>query len=187
MRPETDLSLAGLRMLEPYQPGKIPLLFVHGLFSDPQTYLEMANQLRSRPDLNAQYQIWVFRYPTGGNFFLSAARLRKQLESLIAECNAQGHDDALQKTVIIGHSLGGLVAKLQVTDSRTILWNSVARVSLDQIIAASEEHHQLAEAVFLYAFASYKNGDFYCHPQRGFSLGKTPRRKSSIKNGEIFT
>ena len=181
VRPETDLSLAGLRMLEPYQPGKIPLLFVHGLFSDPQTYLEMANQLRSRPDLNAQYQIWVFRYPTGGNFFLSAARLRKQLESLIAECNAQGHDDALQKTVIIGHSLGGLVAKLQVTDSGTILWNSVARVPLDQIIAAAEEHHQLAEQFFFTPSPHIKTAIFIATPNEGSPWAKRPVGKVASK------
>ena len=181
VRPETDLSLAGLRMLEPYQPGKLPLLFVHGLFSDPQTYLEMANQIRSRPDLNAQYQIWVFRYPTGGNFFLSAARLRKQLKSLIAECSAQGHDAALQKTVIIGHSLGGLVAKLQVTDSGTILWNRVARVPLEQIIAGPEERHRLAEQFFFTPSPYIKTAIFIATPNEGSPWAKRPVGKVASK------
>ena len=36
-------------MLEPYQPGKIPVLMVHGLWSSPITWMEMFNDLRGRP------------------------------------------------------------------------------------------------------------------------------------------
>ena len=180
-RPETDPSLAGLRMLEPYQPGKIPILFVHGLFSDPQTYLEMANQIRAQADLKEKYQIWVYRYPTGGNFFLSAAQLRNQLASLVAECSVQDKDNCLQRMVIIGHSLGGLVAKLQVTTSGTALWNSVARAPLDQVIATPEERHRLAEQFFFEPSPYIKTAVFIATSNEGSPWANRPVGKVASK------
>ena len=76
----TDQSVqAKLVIVEPYQRGKIPVVFIHGLYSDPITWVDMANELRAQPDLYAQYQFWVFRYPTGGEVLESAAILRQRL------------------------------------------------------------------------------------------------------------
>jgi pimeloyl-ACP methyl ester carboxylesterase len=32
---------AGIKLLEPYQPGKIPVLFIHGILSTPVTWAPM--------------------------------------------------------------------------------------------------------------------------------------------------
>ncbi len=40
-------KLQGLYMLEPYQPGKIPVIMVHGVWSSPITWMAMFNDLRS--------------------------------------------------------------------------------------------------------------------------------------------
>ena len=173
-RPETDPNLAGLRMLEPYQAEKIPILFVHGLFSDPQTYLEMANRIRACPELAARYQIWVFRYPTGGNFFMSAAKLRRQLATLIAECEKKGGNTQLRQMVIVGHSLGGLVAKLQVTQSNTTLWDSVACVPFNQIVASPEACNHLREELFFTPSPYIKTAIFIAMPNEGSPWAKRP-------------
>jgi hypothetical protein len=181
IRPETDPNLAGLRMLEPYQPQKTPILFVHGLFSDPQTYLEMANQIRAQADLNEKYQIWVYRYPTGGNFFLSAAHLRQQLESLIAECSVKNPENHLDSMVIIGHSLGGLMAKLQVSSSGTTLWDSVARVPFNQIVATPEQRQSLSSQFFFAASPNIKTAIFIATPNEGSPWAKRPAGKVASK------
>ena len=41
LRPEQAQSLTGLYMLQPYQPEKIPVVLVHGLWSSPLTWTEM--------------------------------------------------------------------------------------------------------------------------------------------------
>jgi len=38
-------------MIEPYQRGKIPVVFIHGLLSDPITWLDAVNDLRAGPDI----------------------------------------------------------------------------------------------------------------------------------------
>ncbi len=124
---------AKLMMLEPYQPGKIPIIFVHGLGSAPQAFLNAANELRADPEFSSRYQLWAFEYATGGPFLESAAALRQFLREAIQEFGGAEADPALGKIVVVGHSLGGLISKLLITESGDQIWNHVADVPLDRI------------------------------------------------------
>lgn len=137
-----------LTMLEPYQPGKIPVVLLHGLLSDPLTWVDMVNELRSDPTLSSGYQFWTFRYPTGQSFLRSAADLRRLLAEAVETADPCGADPALRDMVLIGHSMGGLVAKLQVVDSQNHLWNAAARVRFEQIRGSEEHRRKLAEIAF---------------------------------------
>jgi hypothetical protein len=137
----------------------------------------MANRIRACPDLDARYQIWVFRYPTGGTFLQSAASLRTQLQALVAICRSRDQNPALEQIVMVGHSLGGLVAKLQVTESGTTLWDSIARCPLDQIVASEQERAKLAEQFFFVAEPSIKSIIFIATPQGGTPYASRPMGK----------
>jgi hypothetical protein len=148
LRPDTE-SEAALIMVEPYQPGKIPLLFVHGLLSDPGTYLDIANEIQADQQLRSRYQIWGFSYPTGGPFLGSAAELRNLLRTAVARCIARcGDDPALHHMVVVGHSMGGLLTKLHVTASGNALWNRFANRPFDQMILADKVRKKLASRIF---------------------------------------
>src|SRR5262249_11714316 len=69
----------GLYFLQPYDPDRIPLVFVHGLFSTPWTWVETINGLQADPEIRKHYQFWVFAYPTGLPILYSALRLRQEL------------------------------------------------------------------------------------------------------------
>ncbi len=75
---DTDMK-PKLVLMEPYQPGKIPVVFVHGLGSSPQTWDDVVNRLRAQGDIYRQFQFWYFQYPTGGDLLESAASLREKL------------------------------------------------------------------------------------------------------------
>ena len=66
-------------MVEPYDPNKIPVLMVHGLWSSPMTWMEMFNDLLAYPDIRSNYQFWFYLYPTGEPFWYSANQLRSDL------------------------------------------------------------------------------------------------------------
>src|SRR5262249_8902299 len=55
-RPESE---TGLYMLRPFEPGKIPVVFVHGLVSSPRAWAQTINELRNCPALSERYQFWV--------------------------------------------------------------------------------------------------------------------------------
>ena len=113
-------------MLEPYQPGKIPVLMIHGLWSSPITWMEMFNDLRGDPDLRSQYQFWFYLYPTGQPFWRSATQLREDLADVRKTVDPTRHEAALDQMVLVGHSMGGLVANMQIVNSRDDFWHIVS-------------------------------------------------------------
>ena len=135
-------------MVEPYQRGKIPLLFVHGLLSDPLTWVAQANAIRANPDVFEKYQLWAFEYATGEAFFVSAAKLRRQLREIRHDLDPQGQDAALDRMVIVGHSMGGLLAKLQVTSSHDVLWRSFAFRPFESLKMSPPIAQELRSAFF---------------------------------------
>ncbi|WP_254506718.1 esterase/lipase family protein [Anatilimnocola floriformis] len=134
-----------LTMLEPYQPGKTPLVLIHGLFSDPQSWADMINDLRAAPGFSQRHQIWVFRYPTGRGFLQSATALRTEMRALVAALDPTKSDPALHHIVLVGHSMGGLIAKLQVTHSAELVWNELANQPLETIATSEQARGFLAE------------------------------------------
>jgi pimeloyl-ACP methyl ester carboxylesterase len=122
-----------LIMMEPYQPGKIPVIFIHGLGSDPLTWADAVNGLRAKNDLYRDYQFWFFRYPTGGDLLKSATALREDMLLARETYDSNHADRAFERIVLVGHSMGGLVAQLQVTYSYDLLWRRAARQPLEYV------------------------------------------------------
>ena len=117
IRPAKYADTAMLVRLQPYDPNKIPVLMVHGLQDTPATWAPLLNELRADPEINKHYQFWVFSYPSGYPFPYSAEILREELDRI--DRTYPNH----QKIVLIGHSMGGLVSRLMVTDANMTFWN----------------------------------------------------------------
>ena len=148
LRPGGHEPIMGLYMVQPYEPGKIPVLMVHGLWSTPMTWLEMFNDLRSQPEIRDRYQFWFYLYPTGEPFWQSAARLRRDLVNVRQVLDPRHAEPALDQMVLIGHSMGGLVARLQTVQSRDEFWGLVSREPLSQIKADADVRQKLEETFF---------------------------------------
>lgn len=140
-----------LFLSEPYQPGKIPVVFIHGLWSDPVTWTNMVNDLRPQGDLYRHYQFWFFRYPTGRGLLESAAELRESLTRTRDRFDPNHKEVALKQIVLIGHSMGGIVAKLQVSDSRDILWRQAASREFEAVRTTPEMQARLRRMFFFEA------------------------------------
>jgi pimeloyl-ACP methyl ester carboxylesterase len=113
LRQRTPTQLAAL---EPYQTGRIPVVFVHGTASSAARWAEMFNELQNDPRLRPRYQFWFFTYETGNPVLYSAMRLRESLETALRTVDPGSQDPALHQMVLIGHSQGGLLVKLMVVD-----------------------------------------------------------------------
>jgi pimeloyl-ACP methyl ester carboxylesterase len=169
LRPERGDPLDGLHMREPFQPGKIPVVFVHGLASDPLTWAQLENDLRAQPAIFARYQFWFFRYDTGDPFLSSAAALRRQLVALRQTYDPMLIDPNLSQIVLVGHSMGGLLSKLQVTYSGDILWNSVATQPLNTILTDTATRTDLANGFYFAPSPDVRRVIYIATPHRGSS------------------
>lgn len=170
IRPDSSNEFDGLQMLEPYQPGKIPIIFVHGLISDRSTWSNMTNELRAVPWINARYQFWYFQYPTGEPFLRSAMTLREQTYAAVRQIDPQGQDVALSQMVLIGHSMGGLVSKLQATYSSTTIWDAYANRPFPAI-QGSPQNLDIVSRLFFFEPAPFvKRVVFIGTPHQGASM-----------------
>ncbi|MHB1030244.1 MAG: esterase/lipase family protein [Pirellulaceae bacterium] len=134
-----------LFLMEPRQPGKYPLVFVHGFFSSPAIWANVVNEIMASRHLRDRYQMMAFRYPTGRPFVESAAILRRELNEFVKTYDSQGQDPTMCNMAVIGHSMGGLVAKLTVTHSDDQLWYAIANRPLSEINVSEEGRQRLAE------------------------------------------
>ncbi len=174
LQPGASKENLGLFMIEPYQPGKIPVVFVHGLLSDPFTWANIANELRADPELLKRYQIWGFEYATGEAFLSSAAQLRAQLHQVRNELDPGRSDPALSQMVLVGHSMGGLIAKLQIQYSGTELWNAVSNCPFENIVTNSKTRMSLAESFFFEPAPAVSRVVFIGTPHLGSPWARRP-------------
>jgi hypothetical protein len=137
-----------LEFLQPHEPGRIPVVFIHGLASDEGTWFDLVNELRAWPEFHRRFEPWVFHYPTGTAFLRASARLRGELRRAVHTLDPEGRDPALTNMVLVGHSMGGLHAKLQVVVSGNALWEAVACRPFDQVDLDPPVRRFIGEAYF---------------------------------------
>ena len=77
--PGEALERANLLMIRPYEPGKIPVVMVHGLVSSPLAWIPMLDELLRDPTIQERYQFFLYMYPTGVPLPIAAANLRDSL------------------------------------------------------------------------------------------------------------
>ncbi|MDC0048515.1 alpha/beta hydrolase [Verrucomicrobia bacterium] len=109
------MNRIGLRRMNPYDPNKIPIILIHGFKANPRAWVNLINQLQADPEIRNHYQFWTFSYPTGIPLHYSAMRLRKELQAMQKKYAPNGKNPNLQKIVLVGHSMGGILSRLMVS------------------------------------------------------------------------
>jgi pimeloyl-ACP methyl ester carboxylesterase len=164
MHPERYKERAGLYLLEPYDPDRIPVIFVHGLLSIPQMWVPTVSAIQSDPELHGRFQFWVFAYPTGDPILLSALRLRESLQRIYQLY------PRTKGMVLIGHSMGGLVIRMQAVRTRRVLWNAVFQSDADRLYATTPSDNLVKKALIFDANPHVERLVFICVPHRGSYL-----------------
>ena len=149
------LEKTGFFTVEPYHTDRIPLIFVHGLFSSPVTWVNLQNDLMGDPIIRKHYQVWSYLYPTNLPILLNAETFRDKLDKLKRDLtDATSESAQTPGMVIISHSMGGLLTKTAVVhDSEPVkqfLW-----ASPDKIAALDPETRALVDRVFTFRIRPY--------------------------------
>lgn len=167
LRPGAFAENARLARLQPYDPKKIPILCIHGLGDSQATWVPMIEALRGDATIRQNYQIWFFSYPTGYPYPLMAAVLRSKLDAIRSV-----YPDH-KRMVVIGHSMGGMIARELITDSGMKLWDQYYDLPPDEIglppdakkaiVSALIFKHRPEVARVIYASASHRGADLAEH------------------------
>ncbi len=174
LHPAQFAATTRIARLEPYDPNKTVVLLVHGLASSPTTWFPLLNHLRADPVIRDNYQFWFYSYPSGYPYPYSAAILRQELTQ--AEQLYPSH----KKMVVIGHSMGGCISRVLITDSDRRIWDKMFTVPPEQMDVTPEHKHILTESSI-----------FTHRPEIGRVIFiSTPHRGSDLATnwlGQIFT
>jgi hypothetical protein len=153
--------------LEPYHPGQIPVIFIHGTASSSGRWANLVNDLQSDPVIREHFQFWWFSYSTGNPMPYSALQLRNAIRDAVRQLDPQGRDPALRQIVLIGHSQGGLLAKMLVIDSGSRLWNAFSSKPPEQLRVSPETRDLLRQALFVKPLPEVRRVIFLATPQHG--------------------
>lgn len=111
---DNHLTMPHLYMLEPYNPNKKVIVLIHGLASSPEGWIRLTNDIMGDDVLREHYQVWQVFYSTNAPILES----RFQVYALIQQAfnSLDPKAPAAKDAVLIGHSMGGIIARLLVSN-----------------------------------------------------------------------
>ncbi len=153
-----------LILLEPYDKDRIPVLLVHGLNSHPRMWRDVINDLRADPKLRGKYQFMLFYYPTGWPISYSSMRLREELHALQAAVGPT------KEMVVIGHSMGGLLSRMQAITPGKTIWDNEFGKDADKLYAKLPADSPVKRGLIFSADPHISREIYISTPHRGSGL-----------------
>jgi pimeloyl-ACP methyl ester carboxylesterase len=121
----------------------------------------MVNSLRDNPWIRKNYQFWFYSYPSGYPYPYSAALFRRDLDGIRRAF--PNH----KRVVLIGHSMGGMICRLMITDTGDKIWRDFFGKPPAATPMASETRKQVEETLVFNHRPDVERAIFISTPHRG--------------------
>lgn len=115
-------------LMQPYDPKRRVIIMLHGLASSPEAWINVANEVLGDETLRKNFQVWQVYYPTNAPLAFNQHSIRKAIEETLQNFDPEGKNRASQDVVLIGHSMGGVLARLLVSDSGDRFWKPIVKM-----------------------------------------------------------
>jgi len=164
LNPAKYAETARISRLQPYDPSKTVVLVIHGLMDTPATWTPMLNRLRGYEEIRRHYQFWFYSYPSGYPYPYSAAILRHELDAI------EKRFPLRKPMVVIGHSMGGCISRLLITDADDKLWMDFFKKPPEQTSLSPESRKLMTDALIFEHRPEIGRVIFISAPLRGSDL-----------------
>ena len=168
-----DRAVPALHMLQSYDSRRIPLIMVHGLRSTPKAWLQLTNDLLGDEEIRTHYQIWHFSYPTALPYLWTGGVLRRAIGDLRELVDPRSEHTAFDSTVIVAHSMGGLLARTVVSDSGEELWKTIFSVPPETARGDAADLDVMRQTLLFDAESAISRVIFMATPHRGSRIADT--------------
>lgn len=157
------LTMPHLYMLEPFNPNKKIIVLVHGLASSPEAWIALTNDIMGDPVLREHYQVWQVFYSTNMPILESRYQIYAILKQAFSGLDTK--TPASKDAVLIGHSMGGIISRLLVSDA------DVSKQA-SQFMSARQQykvtkHPIIQERLQIQPITNFERAIFLSAPHRG--------------------
>lgn len=121
------IDQARVLLMQPYDPNRLTVVMLHGLASSPEAWANVANEVLGDQTLRRHYQVWQVYYPTNVPIPVNLLQIRQALDATFKHFDPSGTARASQHVTLVGHSMGGVIARLLVSSSGDKLWNGLIK------------------------------------------------------------
>ncbi len=115
-------------LMQPYDPKRRVIIMLYGLASSPEAWINVASEVLSDETLRKNFQVWQVYYPTNAPLAFNQHSIRKAIKETLQNFDPEGKSRASQDVVLIGHSMGGVLARLLVSDSGDQFWKPIVKM-----------------------------------------------------------
>jgi pimeloyl-ACP methyl ester carboxylesterase len=164
----------GLSLPRPYVRGKMPVVFVHGLWATPASWRRMIESLAADPEIDRRFQFWTFGYSTGNPIPYSAYLLRRDLDEARRRLDPGRTDPVLDRMVLVGHSMGGVLCKIIAVDPGARLWRAVIDHPVGELKGEAADVELMRDCLIFGPNPAIRRVVYIATPHRGSRLDRGP-------------
>ena len=121
-RSTEELAEPRVFLMQPYDPDRVTVVLIHGLASSPNAWVDLANELTGDEEIRRNYQVWEVFYRSGLSLAYNQRVIRAALKQTLDRFDPGRTARASHRMVLVGHSVGGVIARLLVLDAGDALW-----------------------------------------------------------------
>ena len=146
----------GVMLTHPYRPGKIPFVVIHGMGCSPRIMADIVNSVYADPVLRSRYQVMIVYYTTGDTILQDSAVIRRAFAAMRNNYDPAHSDPAWDQAVVLGHSLGGPIARVLTSYSDNYFEQAIFTRPWDQIQLSEPLRKAGQEAIFFEPVPEFK-------------------------------
>ncbi len=154
-------------LMQPFDPNRRIVLMLHGLASSPEAWVNVANELLGDETLREHFQVWQVYYPTNAPILANLARIRRAVRQTLAHFDPKGTMPASRGMVLIGHSMGGVLARLLVSTADENLMSAFEKAFVPTGTQIDLENEQVNRFLMFTPMPQVGRAIFIAAPHRG--------------------